>query len=190
MPEITEQTPRETYTIAGESFSVPMPFAAGHTLTDGEASALNQTFAENIRNNLASKLKEEKEAGSFDQSVFQGRLDDYCDSYEFGVRSGGGRSTDPVMTEALAIARDLVRKAITAKGIKLSDVSAKNITELARGTIEKNPKIMETAKARVEEVRAIADVELEGLQVSNGADEDEGETEAETPRGRRKAAAE
>lgn len=164
MPEIHEHTPRETYTIAGESFAVPMPYKAGHHLTEGEANALNQTFAENIRNNLASKLKEEKEAGSFDLSVFQAKLDDYCDTYEFGVRTGGGRSTDPVMTEALAIARDLVRKAIVAKGIKLSEVKASNITELARQTIEKNPKILETARARVEEVRAIADVELEGLE--------------------------
>lgn len=172
MPEIHESTPRETYTIAGESFSIPRPYKHGHVLNEGEATALNQTFAENVRNNLASKLKEEKEAGSFDVSVFQAKVDDYCESYEFGVRTGGGRSSDPVMTEALAIARDLVRKAIVAKGIKLADVKAANITELAKQTIEKNPKILETARARVEEVRAIADVELEGL-TTESAEADE-----------------
>jgi hypothetical protein len=167
MPTLDTNTPREPYTIAGESFSIPKPYAAGHALTDGEANALNQTFAENIRNNLASKVKEEKEAGTFDLSVFQERLNDYADSYEFGVRTGGGRTSDPVEAEAMSIARDLVRKAIVNKGVKLSDVKASNITELARGVLDKNPQIRETARARVEEVRAIADVELGELTSSD-----------------------
>jgi hypothetical protein len=169
MPEIHETTPRETYTIAGETFLVPMPYRHGHVLNEGEANALNQTFAENVRNNLTSKLKEEKEAGSYEASVFQARLDEYCDSYEFGVRTGGGRSSDPVMAEAMAIARDLVRKAIVKKGIKLSDVKASNITDLAKQQIEKNPAILATARARVEEVRAIADVELGELETGEAA---------------------
>jgi len=182
MPEITSETPRETYTIAGESFSVPLPYVPGHRLTEGEANALNQTWAENIRNNLASRIKEAKEAGSFDQSVFQGSVDDYADSYEFGVRTGGGRTGDPVMAEAMTIARDLVRKAIVKKGIKLADVKAASISALAKDLIGKNPSILETARARVEEVRQIADVELEGLEVESG------EAEAEPRKGKAKAA--
>jgi hypothetical protein len=186
MPEITSDTPRETYTIAGESFNVPLPYAVGHALTEGEANALNQTWAENIRNNLAGKIKEAKEAGSFDAEVFQGTVDDYADGYEFGVRTGGGRTGDPVMAEALTIARDLVRKAIVKQGkYKLADVKAAQITSLAKGLIEKNPTILETAKARVEEVRAIADVELGDLSPAS-----EGETEAEPRKARAKAAAE
>ena len=40
-------------TIAGQVFSVPVRYAAGHVLTEGEASALNQTYHENLRNNFA-----------------------------------------------------------------------------------------------------------------------------------------
>lgn len=169
MPEIHESTPRETYTIAGESFSIPAPYAAGHHLTEGEANALNQTWAENVRNNQASKVKEAKEAGTFIQDVFQGRIDDYCESYEFGVRSGGGgRTSDPVMGEALNIARDMVRKALVAKGFRLSGegaVKAAKVSELAKRLIEKNPAILDTARARVEEVRQIADIALGDLDM-------------------------
>lgn len=183
MPSIHETTPRGEYTIAKETFSIPLPYHAGHTLTDGEANALNQTWVENIRNNLASKVNDAKEAGSFVHDAFQGQVDDYADEYEFGVRTGGGgRTSDPVMAEAMTIAKDLVRKAIVKAGHKLADVKASNITELAKGVIDKNPKIMETARARVEEVRAIADVELGELESK--------ETEAESPRkGKAKAEA-
>jgi hypothetical protein len=48
----------EQITIAGQSFNVPIRYEEGHELTSGEASALNQTYHENIRNNLAKKAKE------------------------------------------------------------------------------------------------------------------------------------
>lgn len=172
MPEITETTPRDTITIAGKEFTIPQPYAAGHTLTANEASSLNQTFAENVRNNLAKKVKEQTEVGSFDQQVFQGTVDDYANNYEFGVRTGGGgRTSDPVMAEALDIARELVRKAIVKAGHKLADVKAAKITELAKGAIEKNPAILETARARVEEAKGIADISLEGLDSPAQGDE-------------------
>lgn len=191
MPEISDSTARESYTIAGKTFSIPMPFGAGHVLTDGEASQLNQVFAENVRNNLAAKIKEHTEAGTFDQDVMQGSVDDYCATYEFGVRTGGGRTGDPVVAEAMNIAREMVREAIKKQGkYKLSDITAKQISDLAKSTIEKNPKIMETARARVEEVRQIAGIELDSLDLSSekpaettGAGE-----EAAPPKAGRKAA--
>lgn len=178
MPEINAETPRETYTIDSDTFNVPAPYSEGHVLTAGEASQLNQVFAENVRNNLASKAKALKEAGTYDRDVFQGTVDDYCDSYEMGVRTGGGRSSDPVMAEALNIAREMVRNAIKEQGkYKLSDISAKQITDLAKATIDKNPQIMETARARVEEVRQIAGIELSSLDLGNGA--------ADAPKGKK-----
>lgn len=171
MPEITESTPREDITIAGKTFSVPAPYAAGHVLTTNEAASLNQTFAENIRNNKAKFVKEAVEAGTFDQSVFQGQVDDYSASYEFGVRTGGGgRTSDPVMAEALDIARDMVRKAIVKKGLTLKDYPAAKITELAKANIAKNPEILATAKARVEEAASLSDVSLDGLDSPQAGD--------------------
>lgn len=164
MANITKKTPREAFTIAGQTFQVVQPYAEGHVLTSGEASALNQTYAENIRNNFAARVKDAVEAGTFDQEVFQGQLDDYMGEYEFGVRrGGGGRSGDPVMAEAMTIARDKVRQAIKRAGKhKLSDVPASEITRLAKELISsgKYPQIMEAAKARVDAQRDVADVEI------------------------------
>lgn len=185
MPEIHAHTPRETYTIAGESFKIAQPYKEGHSLTSGEASQLNQVFAENIRNNQAKKVTEHKDAGTFDPEVFQAQLDDYQESYEMGVRTGGGRTGDPVMAEALSIARDAVRRAVVAAGIKLANVSAKQITEKAKEAIESNPKILEIARTRVEAAKGIADLELGRIE------EDATPAEAATPaaKGKGKAAA-
>lgn len=195
MPEITTNTPRTTITIADKPFSVPQPFAAGHVLNANEASALNQTYAENVRNNSAKWVKEAVTADSFDQDVAQGRVNDYCDGYEFGVRTGGGRTGDPVLSEAMDITRDLVRKNLSKRiaagtyeidGVKvekLSDVPASRISQLAKGVLDRNDdtsaKIMATARQRVEEANEITDVEIDSL---NG-----GEAPAEAGGKRKKA---
>lgn len=171
MPEISDQTPRTAIQIAGESFTVPQPYAEGHVLTSNEAASLNQTYAENVRNNFASKVKEANEAGTFDLAVFQGRLDDYVADYEFGQRSYGTRSGDPVMTEALSITRDLVRQALAKKGIKLADVPAKQISDLAKAQLAKSDdartvQIMETARQRVAAAKEITDFSLDDADVT------------------------
>jgi hypothetical protein len=167
MPDITPYTPRESYTIAGQLFSIPQPYKAGHIVTEGEASQLNQVYAENVRNNKAAKVKELVEAGTFDQEVMQGQIDDYCDSYEMGVRSGGGgRSSDPVMAEAMNIARDLVRKALKKAGYNLSDVTAGQVSERAKRAVQDNPQIVETARQRVEATKEIAEIVLGELAAS------------------------
>lgn len=159
MPDITNETPREQYTIAGQTFNIFQPYAAGHVLTANEAASMNQTFAENVRNNFAKRVKEAVEAGGFDQDVFQGSLDDYMSDYEFGQRSGGGgRTSDPVEAEALRISKDKVRGALSKKGIKVSDVAASEITRLAKEVLDKNPAIRETARAIV---AAASDIEVE-----------------------------
>lgn len=178
MPEITETTPRASIQIAGEQFNVPQPYAGGHVLTDNEAQSLNQTYAENVRNNMASKVKALKEAGTFDAEVFQGTVDDYCDNYEFGQRTGGGRTGDPVQAEAMAITRDLVRQAISKAYAadnskpKLADVPAKKISELAAAQLAKTDdprtqQIMATAKARVDAAKELSlDVETGPIEAS------------------------
>ena len=170
MPAINETTPRETYTISGENFKLPQPYAEGHVLTAGEASQLNQVYAENLRNNLAKKVSDLKEAGTFDAELFQSHIDDYASTYEMGVRTGGGgRVGDPVLAEAISIAKELIRKAIRAKGYKLADVPAKVITNKAKELIEsgRHPEILETAKARVEEAKLLGDIELGSLESSD-----------------------
>lgn len=165
MPEINETTPRTQITIAGQTFNAPQPYGQGDVLTANEASALNQTYAENLRNNFASKVKEASEAGTFDLEVFQSRFDEYASDYEFGVRTGGGRTGDPVQAEAMSICRDLVRKAIVKQNKKLADYSAAKITELAKSQLAKSddPKtqqIYATARTRVDSQKDL-DVDVE-----------------------------
>lgn len=161
MPDINQDTPRVEATIAGETFQVATPFKAGDVLQANEASALNQTFVENIRNNMAKQVKDAKEAGTFDSTAMQTVIDQYVDGYEFGVRTGGGgRTSDPVMAEAMDIARGKVREALQKAGHKLADVPASRISELAKEAVDKNPKIMDLARSRVEAAREIGGVEL------------------------------
>jgi hypothetical protein len=134
-------------TIAGKAFNVQPRYAEGHTLTANEASALNQTMFENLRNNFASRAKE-----GADQAAF----DEYAAGYQFGVRTGGGGSRDPVETEAMNMARDAIKKSISAAGKKISDYSAKSISEAAVKLLAKDPSYRELAVKRVAEMQNAA----------------------------------
>lgn len=134
--------------IQGKEFTVNPPYAAGHVLNEAEASQLNQTWAENIGNNFRKKIKEAVEAGSFDQSVFQTQLDEYANEYEMGVRraSGGGVSRDPVMAEAMNLARKDVKAQLKKKGHDLKNYDAEQINALAAKFIERKPSYREQAE--------------------------------------------
>lgn len=161
MIEITAETPRTSITIAGNSFKVPEPYAEGHPLDGNEASTLNQTYAENVRNNLASKVAEAVEASKkegaapLDLVALQTLVDDYVADYQFGVRRGGSTG-DPVEREALNQARELVKAKIREKGAKLSDYKAADITKKAVEVLDKYPQIREQAKITVEAQQAAA----------------------------------
>ena len=140
-------------TIQGQVFRVPLRYAAGHSLTEGEAGALNQTFHENLRNNFAKKVNEGTEAG-VTKDILQQQLDDYANDYQFGVRTGGGGFRgDPVMTLAMNIARELVRQAIKAKGLDQEEWPAARFSQAAKALIDnqgENGKILATARRQVE----------------------------------------
>jgi len=175
-------------TISGRQFSVEPRYAEGHTLTANEAAALNQTYFENLRNNFASKAKE-----GADQSAF----DEYAASYQFGVRTGGGSSRDPIEVEALNLGRDAVKDLIKKQGKNISDYSAKAISEAAAKLIDKDPSYRELAKRRVEELQTAATASLDtddlfaGLEASK-TEEGAGEAASASgsKSGRRRAAAE
>ena len=129
------KTPRNTIKIAGVNLTVPQPYAEGHTLTANEAAALNQVLAENIRNNTATKIKEASAKGTSEDQM-QAEVDAYVAGYEFGVRTGGGRTSDPVEREAMELARQAVRNQLQKKGHKLSEFSGKDITAYAAKVME------------------------------------------------------
>jgi PP-loop superfamily ATP-utilizing enzyme len=174
--KIAENTPTREITIQGFAFSVPAPFSEGHTVTAGEASALNQTLAENIRNNLAKTIDKAVEAaakanaidvkdvtaGHLDLDELQGKVNEYVQEYEFGVRAGGGRNiTDPVEREAMNIARTKVREALKSKGYVLAEIPKETIDKLAEDLVEANPAITDEAKRRVESTKSFAVGEID-----------------------------
>lgn len=149
--EIANGTPTRSVKISGQIFTVPLPFKVGHTCTVGEASSLNQALTENVRNNNAKAVttaSEDKE-NPFDQAKAQAGIDAYIKGYEFGQRRSA--TADPVEKEALDIARELVRNALRKKNVKLSSVTAAQLTEQARKAVADNPQITVHARKRIKE---------------------------------------
>lgn len=152
--QIAEGTATKTITISGATFEVPQPFAEGHVCTPGEAAGLNQLLAENVRNNMRTKVTNGlDESKPEDAEVTQADIDAYIAEYEFGViRSGGTRRVvDPVEKEARKIARTKLVEALKAKGRKVSDFEAEQIDGLVDQILEQYPQIMDTAKTIVEQ---------------------------------------
>jgi hypothetical protein len=146
-------------TIAGKVHTVPQPYEEGHVISAAEAAALNQTYAENLRNNLAPKVKAHIDAGTYDEVTFQNHVDEYAADYVFGFRPG--RTADPVAREAMAIAKDKVKDAVRRAGYRLADVSSESITEKAQALLHKYPEIIELAKQRVAAAQELADIDLD-----------------------------
>jgi hypothetical protein len=153
-------------TIQGHPFRVPIRYIAGHQLTDGEASALNQTLHENLRNNFAKKVAEGTEAG-VPVETLQQQLDDYANDYQFGVRTGGGGYRgDPVMTLAMNYARDVVRLAIKQRGLNAEDWPAPRVTVAAKALLDQqgdDGKIVTTARQQVDAEKAAAKEAMQGV---------------------------
>jgi len=148
--------PRTSITVQGQILDAPQPFAEGHVLRPNEAAVLNQTYAENLRNNFASGIKklveEAKKAGTEpDFSNLQAKFDEYVQTYDFGVRrAGGGAVTlDPVSREAMRLAREAVLNALKAKGISQKEAGKEKIAELSEQVFESNK---ETLLARAKQI--------------------------------------
>jgi len=155
-------TPRAEITIQGATFSLPTPFVAGHAVTEGEASALNQLLAENMRNNIAGKIKVRAEKG--EPEFTQADVDAYVAEYEFGVRKvGTGEARlSPVEREANRIARDRIQAALKERNQKVDkEVLAELVTKLAT-----REDIVREAEKRV---KAIGKISIEELGLDQAA---------------------
>lgn len=144
-------------TIQGHAFRVPLRYKEGDTLKANEAGALNQTYHENIRNNMASKIRDGVEAGVA-MDVLQQQVDDYANDYQFGVRTGGGGFRgDPVMTLAMNLAREVIRRAIKKKGLSEEDWPASRVSQAAKQLLDsqgEDGNIVKHARESVEKEKA------------------------------------
>lgn len=165
--QFNAETPRNALTIQGYEFTVPAPFVAGYAITEGEASALNQLLAENVRNNFAGKIKAEKEKaeaeGREPNEFTQEDLDAYVTDYEFGVRrSGGSREAafPPDVREARRIATDMIKTALKAKNIKLNSVDSEKLEAMVV-ELSQREDIVKEAQRRLKQVEKISIEDLD-----------------------------
>jgi hypothetical protein len=144
----------KSITIQGLAVEVLQPYVEGAVITAAEAAALNQTRAENIRNNTAKLVKDaqaeltEGEVLSDEaMTALKAAIAAYDASYVFNLGSvGAGRTVrDPIEAEAIRIAKGLVTEAIRKKGHKVKDVAKEKVAELV-ATVAASDKVIEAAK--------------------------------------------
>jgi hypothetical protein len=153
----------EQITIQNTAFRVPMRYAAGHTLNDAEANALNQTLHDNLRNIWSPKVKKGLADGETPETL-QTKFDEYANTYQFGVRrrARGGVATgpDPVPAIAMNMARDLVRREVKRKNLGWP---TSKISEAAKQLIDRQgPEgpLMQAARLRHETERSAGEAAM------------------------------
>lgn len=163
-------------TIAGQTFAVSQPYIAGHTITEAEAKALNQVRAENVRNNMASKVKAAVEGtakeGEPTADTIAAAVAAYDAAYVFTLASvGGGRkSTDPAEVEALRIARGIFADFCAGKKLTVKAVKEKigdEAYEAKIAEIAERDEVVKEAKRRVKARQASAEAAMEGLDLGD-----------------------
>jgi hypothetical protein len=163
---------KKEITIAGVAFEVLQPYAAGHTVTEAEAKALNQVRAENIRNNCASKVKAATEGTAKEGEPTAANIAEYVQAYDAGYEftlasvGGGKRATDPVEVEALRIARDQFSAWATSKKTTLKAIKEKIGEEAYNGKLAElaeRPENVKEAKRRIAERAKTAESVLDSL---------------------------
>lgn len=150
--------------IQGVTFAAPLPYGAGHVLTEAEARALNQVFHENVRNNFAKTVKasQDKADGAVAEADLPKAFTDYVTAYSFAMpgQGGGSRTLDPIEKEARVIARSIVQAKLAEQGKSLTP--PKNASEEEKATykaaidakiesVSERPEILAAAKANVDQ---------------------------------------
>jgi len=152
----------KTIVIQGVQVTISTPYAEGHQVTAAEAKALNQVRAENIRNNMAAKVKEIKgDAEELNQDQLNAIADavsQYDREYEFSMASagGGGRTTDPLEAEAKSLARKLVSEAARNQGLKLKDIPKERLDAKIAEVMEME-EVQKQAKENLKKKQKLAD---------------------------------
>lgn len=149
-------------TIQDVIFTIGDVYTEGHVCTAKEAQALNQTRAENIRNNFAKTVKDAKpEDGALtdeQKAALQSDLDKYAAEYEFSV--GGGRTLDPIDKEAKLIAANIIDGAIAKSGMsraKYIETKGKDYYDGLIAQMMAKPNVRDEATEIVKRREAIAD---------------------------------
>lgn len=159
------EAPRAPFRVCGQTITIGEIYSEGHVIDAAEASALNQTFRENIRNGIRESVK----ANLADAQKI---VDEYAATYKFGLRRSGIR-LDPVSAEAKKLAKQQIDRKLAEKGISKKDFAAYD------DRVEKlmaHPKIREVAEAVIKHRQINADLvgdkNCKRSTPTNGADDD------------------
>lgn len=148
--------------VQGYMFQAPVRYHAGHVLTEVEARVLQQTLAENLRNNFAPNVRKAIEAAIaaggpnalLDQETLETlRVDfgKYAADYAFNAPRGPqSAGTTPLEREALKVALAVVNARAAKQGLKLTKADR---DALAKEYAQK-PGVIEEARRRVEATTA------------------------------------
>lgn len=151
----------KSITIQGEKFEIDAPYVTGHPLTEIEAKVLNQTRAENVRNNVAALVKEAKEKGTL--AEVRAKVAEYDQKYTFTSGAAGGvgrRVMDPVERECRSIARDALKAHLNKTGRKLKDIPEEILEEHIAKLVERDD-VVKLAKKRVAEKQRVVDIAID-----------------------------
>jgi hypothetical protein len=181
---------KQRLTIQGVDFEIDAPYKEGYALKSNEASAMNQLLAENVRNNLASIVRNAKlKAAGWDDSKIkaskveqmtpvadgvtlsddeitdlQSQIDEYVTSYEFGVRTGRARS--PFEKAVEDIVTEMLDKALKANGFSPSKMLKEDRSKydaLYTRVLEANKEEVEkAAQARIDTTSGLS---IKGIDV-------------------------
>ncbi len=185
---------KQRLTIQGVDFEIDSPYSEGYKLKSNEASAMNQLLAENVRNNLASIVRNAKlKAAGWDDAKIkaskveqmtpaaegvtlsddeiadlQSQIDEYVTSYEFGVRTGRARS--PFEKAIEDIVTEMLDKALKANGFSPSKMLKEDRSKydaLYTRVLEANKEEVEkAAQARID---SLSGLQIKGFDVREEA---------------------
>jgi hypothetical protein len=145
------------------------PYAAGHVVTEAEAKSLNQSWAENIGNNMRAKLKEPLDAAGGDVEAVkadaQKAVSEYEAGYEFTMASvgGGRRALDPLERECRSIANDFIMGKLKEAGMTKKayiDANGEEVFKAKVAEIAENEAVVKQAKKNLAEREKMAGLEL------------------------------
>lgn len=155
--------------IRGHHFTIPKRYQPGHSLTPGEAQALNQLMTENVRNNLDQEVIRAIQAqGQIDEAALlpaaihlelQARIEAYAERYQFELRPESRGRKSALELEIEAEANDRAVQEAQASGRELNDP----VIQAMINAWLVDPGVHETARSRLETRRKVALESLEDL---------------------------
>lgn len=158
--------PRATLSILGVSFEYDRRYAAGQTINEIEAIALDTARSENMQNNFRPKVKaalrgrEAEALGEAELAALRADFLEYERSYNFTVAKAKA-SVDPVLAAAERLARDAIQAELRKRGKNPREYDSAWYEAKVAEVLERNPSLMDEARRRVSAMRSVAEAVID-----------------------------